>query len=97
MVVHLWEPLLADVFERGWGGDGEADKEDVGLWVGEWAQTVVILLSGSIEETESIWLITDPVRPELTLFDDSDTTARERCGYQCSACEGGRGAWYRVS
>lgn len=73
MVVDLWEPLLADVFERGWRGDGEADKEDVGLWVGERAQTVVILLPGSIEETESIWLITDPVRSELALFDDSDT------------------------
>lgn len=72
VMVNLWEPLLADVFERGWGCHGEADKEDVGLWVGERAQTVIILLSGSIEETESIWLITDPVRSELALFDDSD-------------------------
>lgn len=73
MVVDLWKPLLADVFERGWRGDREADEEDVGLWVGERAQAVIILLSGSIEEAESIWLITDPVRPELALCNDSDT------------------------
>lgn len=73
MVVDLREPLLADVFERGWRGNGEADKENVGLWVGERAQTVVILLSSSIKETESIWLITDPARLELAVFDDTDT------------------------
>ena len=60
VVVDLREPLLAHVLEGGWGGDGEADEEDVGLWVGEWAQTIVILLSGGIKEAKSIWLITDP-------------------------------------
>lgn len=60
MVVNLWEPLLAHVLEGSWGGDGEADEEDIGLWVGEWAQAVVILLSGGIEESESVRLITDP-------------------------------------
>ena len=35
MVVYLREPLLSDVLERGRGGYGEADEEDVGLGVGE--------------------------------------------------------------
>ena len=60
MVVNLWEPLFADVLEGGWRRDGEADEEDVGLWVGEWTQAVVIFLSGGIEESEGVWLIADP-------------------------------------
>jgi len=32
-VVDLWEPLLSDVFKRCGGCDGEANEEDVGLWV----------------------------------------------------------------
>lgn len=61
VVVHLGEPLFPDVLEGGGRGDGEADEEDVGLGVRERAQAVVILLSGSIEETEGIWLVADPV------------------------------------
>ncbi|KFY37366.1 hypothetical protein V494_04780, partial [Pseudogymnoascus sp. VKM F-4513 (FW-928)] len=52
VVVHFGEPLFAHVFEGGGGGDGEADEEDVGLGVGEGAETVVIFLSGGIEEAE---------------------------------------------
>lgn len=33
VVVHLGEPFLADVFERGRRRDAEAHQEDVGLWV----------------------------------------------------------------
>ena len=33
VVVDLWEPLLSDVFKRCGGCDGEANEEDVGLWV----------------------------------------------------------------
>lgn len=62
MVVDLWEPLFADVLEGGGGGDGEADEEDVGLGVGEGAETVVIFLSGGIEEAEGVWLVADPGR-----------------------------------
>lgn len=31
--MDFWEPFLFDVLKRGWGCDGEADKEDVCLWV----------------------------------------------------------------
>ena len=33
VVVHLWEPLLLDVFERCRRSDGEANEEDVGLGI----------------------------------------------------------------
>lgn len=48
--------LGLDVVEGRWGDDGEADKEDVGLWVGEWAETVVIFLSGGIPKSKRDWL-----------------------------------------
>lgn len=35
MVVNLWEPLLADVFERCWRGHTKADEEDIGLRIRE--------------------------------------------------------------
>jgi hypothetical protein len=50
VVVYLWEPLLADVFERGGRRDAEANEEDVGLGVRERAQAVVIFLSGGIKQ-----------------------------------------------
>ncbi|KFY83036.1 hypothetical protein V498_08329, partial [Pseudogymnoascus sp. VKM F-4517 (FW-2822)] len=60
VMMHLWKPLLAHVLEGGGGGDGEADQEDVGLGVGERTEAIVILLPGSIEEAESVWLVADP-------------------------------------
>jgi hypothetical protein len=51
VVVYFREPFLSDVLEGGRGGDGEADKEDIGLGIREWTQTVVIFLSGGIEES----------------------------------------------
>jgi hypothetical protein len=60
MVVHLGEPLLTDVLERGGRRHGEAHKEDVGLGVREGAQAVVIFLSGGVEQAEGVGLITDP-------------------------------------
>jgi len=59
-VVHFGEPFLADVFEGGGGGHGEADKENVGLGVGQRAQTIVIFLTGCIEQTKGIGFIADP-------------------------------------
>lgn len=43
--------LCSDVVE-GWGADdGEAYQEDIRLGIGEWAQSIVILLSRSIPKT----------------------------------------------
>jgi hypothetical protein len=64
VVVDLGEPFLAHVLEGGGGGDGEAHQEDIGLRVGEGTQTIVILLTGRIKQTQRIGLITDPTRIE---------------------------------
>jgi len=47
-VKDLRDPLLLDVVKGIWGVDGEANQDNVGVWVGEWAKTIVILLTGSI-------------------------------------------------
>lgn len=52
MVPHLGEPLSTDVFIRCWADKGEADQEDIRLWVREWPQPVVILLSSSIPKPQ---------------------------------------------
>ena len=48
--------LCADVVEGRWGDNGETDQEDISLWVGEWAQSIVILLTSSIPQTQANWL-----------------------------------------
>lgn len=45
-------PLGADVLKGGAVYQAEADEEDVRLRVGEWSQSVVVLLTGGIPETE---------------------------------------------
>lgn len=50
-----------DVLKGSWRVDGEADQKDIGLRVGKRTQPVIILLSSSIEESQSIRLITYPV------------------------------------
>lgn len=44
--------LLLDVVERVGGVDSEADQDNVGVGVGERAETVVIFLASSIPEGE---------------------------------------------
>lgn len=62
VVVNLGEPLLADVLEGSRRNDGEADEEDVGLGVREGAETIVVLLTGGIEESKGVRLIANPAR-----------------------------------
>ena len=61
VVVDFGEPLLADVLKGSRRDDGEADEEDIGLRVRERTETVVILLTGSIEESEGVGLVSNPV------------------------------------
>ena len=44
--------LVHDVLEGIWAVNGEADEEEVGFWVGEWAETIVFFLSSSVPESE---------------------------------------------
>lgn len=61
VVVDFGEPLLADVLKGSRRDDGEADEEDIGLRVRERTETVIILLTGSIEESEGVGLVSNPV------------------------------------
>lgn len=60
VVVDFGEPLLAYVLEGSRRDDGETDEEDIGLRVGERAETVVIFLTGGIEESKGVGLVTNP-------------------------------------
>lgn len=44
------EPLGGNILEGGRGDEGEAKEEDIGLRIGEGAQTVVVLLTCRIPE-----------------------------------------------
>lgn len=59
VMVNFREPFLLDVFERGRAGDAEAYEEDVGLRVRQGSESIVILLTGGIEETEGIRVVAD--------------------------------------
>lgn len=48
----LWTPFRGDVLERGGGHHGEADEEDVCLWVGEGAEAVVVLLPRGVPQSQ---------------------------------------------
>lgn len=52
VVAHLGVPLRPDIFKGCWVYQGEADEEDIRLWVGEWPQPVVVLLTGRIPQAE---------------------------------------------
>lgn len=42
--------LLLNVVKGIWRVDSEADQDDVGVWVGQWTETIVILLAGGIPQ-----------------------------------------------
>jgi hypothetical protein len=71
VVVHLGKPLLADVFERGRRCHREADQEDICLRVGKGAETIIILLTGGIEQSQGIRLIADPIAGKSELVDEA--------------------------
>lgn len=60
VVVDFGEPFLANVLKRRGGSNGEADEEDIGLGIGQRTKTIVVLLTGGIEQAQGIGFITDP-------------------------------------
>ena len=64
VMMDFREPLFANVLKGGWRRDGEADQENVGLGVGQRAETIVIFLTGRIEETKGVRFITNPRKEE---------------------------------
>jgi len=57
VMVHLGEPLFLHVLERSRGRNAKANKENVGLWIGEGTEAVVILLTSGIEQAQCIRII----------------------------------------
>jgi hypothetical protein len=60
VVVDLREPLLLDVLKGGGRGDGKADEENIGLRVTKRSQSVVILLTGGVKQSECVGLVSNP-------------------------------------
>lgn len=46
------DPLFLHVVEGIWRVDSEADEDDVGVWVGQRSQSVVVFLASSIPESQ---------------------------------------------
>lgn len=65
MMVDFREPLLANVFEGRGGCDGETHKEDISLRVGQGTQTVVIFLTSSVEQSEGVGFVADPIKGSM--------------------------------
>lgn len=57
VVVDFGEPLFLDVLKRCGRGYAEADEEDICLGVREGSQTVVVLLSCSVEQSEGVGVL----------------------------------------
>lgn len=59
VVMNFGEPFFAHVFKGSGGCHGEADQEDVGLWVRKGTKTVIILLTSSIKKSQGVRFIAD--------------------------------------
>jgi hypothetical protein len=71
-VKDLRNPLLLDVVKRVGGVDGEANQDDVGVGVGQGAETVVILLASRIPEGQLDVLAIDLDIGDVVLKDSGD-------------------------
>lgn len=61
VVVHLGEPLFAYVLKGGRRSDRKANEEDIRLRVRKRTETIVILLTSSIEQSQGVGLIANPI------------------------------------
>jgi hypothetical protein len=76
-VKDLRNPLLLDVVKRVGGVDGEANQDDVGVGVGQGAETVVILLASRIPEGQLDVLAIDLDIGDVVLKDSGDVDLGE--------------------
>lgn len=53
MTSDLRMPLVLDVLVGGRARDGEADDEDVSLWVGQRPEPVILLLTGGVPQVQT--------------------------------------------
>ena len=72
--------LFTDVLERGRRDDGEADEEHVGLRVAQRSQSIVVLLTGRVEQTECVRLAADHHGHRIVVEHRRDVFARKFVG-----------------
>jgi len=93
---HVMTYLLLYVVERIGRVDGKADEDNVGVGVGERAETVVIFLAGGIPEGELDVLAIDLDVGDVVFEDSGDVDLRrESCQYVCcgESARSGRLVW----
>ena len=64
VVVNLGEPFLTNVLEGRRRSHGKTDEKYVCLGVRQRAQTIVILLTSGVEQSQSVRLISNPVEAQ---------------------------------
>jgi hypothetical protein len=78
---YLREPLRGHVLKGRRANDREADEENIGLWVGQRAETIVIFLTGCIPKPQVDRLPVDHHVRAVVVKDCRDVLTRERvCG-----------------
>lgn len=59
VMLYFWEPLRLYVVKGRGADDGKTNQEDVGLWVGQGSQAVVVLLASSVPQSQANGLSVD--------------------------------------
>lgn len=90
--MNFGKPFFSDIFEGSRGCDGEANQEDVGLGVRKRTQSVVIFLTGRIEEAKSVWLVANPI--EVHSPSASGSCALANHGHHKEYCDKHRGRMF---
>jgi len=80
VVLDLGVPLGLHVLERSGRDDGEANEEDIGLGVGQRAETVIILLASGIPQAKVNRLSVDHNVGRVVVEHRGDVLARESVG-----------------
>lgn len=75
--MDLGKPLLSDVLKGCWRGDGETNQEDISLGVRKGTEPIIVLLPCSIEESQSVWLISDHHGDGVIIEDGGDVFRRK--------------------
>lgn len=77
---YLRNPLFFDVFKRAGTDHGETHQEYVGLRVGQWPQAIVILLTGSIKQSQCVGFSADHDRDGIVVENGWHVLRREFVG-----------------
>lgn len=77
MVRDFWIPLGFDVFVRSRRDNRVAHQENVGSWIREWSDSVVVLLAGSVPHAERNLLVLEFYLSSIVIEDGWDVVLWE--------------------